>query len=183
MSLWKRLLGREEEPADPFGREEDEPGPAVEVRPEPAAGGHGEPIVSFQSAPTEATWTSVTVNGRPVPPEQADAFRAAFEQLGNVASLGASQVIDLRGVPGLRDAVLGAMREHVGDPAALQGAVLRALREHGVAAGSIPPPSGSPQAAQPDPVDRLRELGELRDQGVLTEAEFEAQKKRLLGEL
>jgi hypothetical protein len=167
MSLWKRLLGREEDPADPFGREEQ----------------HGEPIVSFESTPTEATWTSVTVNGQPVPPEQADAFRSAFEQLGNVASLGASQVIDLRGIPGLRDAVLGAMRDHAGEPAALQEAVLRALREHGVAAGSIPPPSGPSPAPARDPVERLRELGRLRDQGVLTEAEFEAQKKRVLGEL
>jgi hypothetical protein len=32
-----------------------------------------------------------------------------------------------------------------------------------------------------DPVVRLKELGELRDSGVLTEEEFAAQKAKLLG--
>jgi membrane protease subunit (stomatin/prohibitin family) len=40
-----------------------------------------------------------------------------------------------------------------------------------------------PQAAPPpaaDPIDRLKELGELRDSGVLTEEEFQAQKAKVL---
>jgi membrane protease subunit (stomatin/prohibitin family) len=40
-----------------------------------------------------------------------------------------------------------------------------------------------PQAAPPpaaDPIDRLKELGELRDSGVLTEEEFQAQKAQVL---
>jgi Short C-terminal domain len=39
-----------------------------------------------------------------------------------------------------------------------------------------------PQAAAPevDPIQRLRELGELRDQGILTQQEFDAQKAKLL---
>ncbi|MEU1230536.1 SHOCT domain-containing protein [Streptomyces sp. NPDC005828] len=48
-----------------------------------------------------------------------------------------------------------------------------------------PPP---PQAAAPAPTDdmsskiaQLKELGELKEQGVLTEAEFAAQKSKLLG--
>ena len=36
-------------------------------------------------------------------------------------------------------------------------------------------------AAPADPIPRLRELAALRDQGVLTEEEFTAQKARLLG--
>lgn len=49
---------------------------------------------------------------------------------------------------------------------------------------------GQPQAAPPQPpqsddfgarIDQLKELGELRKQGVLTEAEFAEQKRRLLG--
>jgi putative oligomerization/nucleic acid binding protein len=36
-------------------------------------------------------------------------------------------------------------------------------------------------AAEPDPIERLKELGELRDKGVLTEDEFAAQKAKLLG--
>jgi hypothetical protein len=40
-----------------------------------------------------------------------------------------------------------------------------------------------PQAAPaaPDPIAQLKELGELRDSGVLTEEEFAAQKAKLLG--
>ncbi len=40
-----------------------------------------------------------------------------------------------------------------------------------------PPPAAAPEA---DPIERLRQLGELRDQGILTEAEFAAQKAKLL---
>lgn len=35
-------------------------------------------------------------------------------------------------------------------------------------------------AATPDPIEKLKELGELRDKGVLTAEEFEAQKAKLL---
>jgi putative oligomerization/nucleic acid binding protein len=40
-------------------------------------------------------------------------------------------------------------------------------------------PQAAPAAA-PDPIERLKELGELRDKGVLTEEEFEAQKAKVL---
>ncbi|MEU0950531.1 SHOCT domain-containing protein [Streptomyces canus] len=51
-----------------------------------------------------------------------------------------------------------------------------------------PPPSASyaePPAAPPAPdmttkIEQLKQLGELKTQGVLTEAEFEEQKRRLL---
>jgi hypothetical protein len=42
-----------------------------------------------------------------------------------------------------------------------------------------PPPP--PPAARDDMLDQLRQLGELRDNGVLTEAEFAAQKAKILG--
>jgi len=35
--------------------------------------------------------------------------------------------------------------------------------------------------AQPDPADEIAKLADLRDRGALTEAEFEAQKKKVLG--
>jgi hypothetical protein len=41
-----------------------------------------------------------------------------------------------------------------------------------------PPP---PPAPAPDPIAQLKELAELKDQGVLTEAEFAAQKAKILG--
>ena len=47
------------------------------------------------------------------------------------------------------------------------------------------PAPAAPAAASGDPMDqtisRLKELASLRDQGVLTGAEFEAQKQRILG--
>ena len=38
-----------------------------------------------------------------------------------------------------------------------------------------------PARAEPDYLDELERLGKLRDQGILTDAEFEAKKKDLLG--
>jgi hypothetical protein len=37
-----------------------------------------------------------------------------------------------------------------------------------------------PAPAQPDPLEQLQRLGELKASGVLTEAEFEAQKAKIL---
>jgi len=44
-----------------------------------------------------------------------------------------------------------------------------------------PPPAPAPAAPAPDPIQQLRELGELRQQGILTEEEFAAQKAQILG--
>ncbi len=43
------------------------------------------------------------------------------------------------------------------------------------------PAPAAPAAPAPDPIHQLKELAALRDQGVLTEAEFAAQKAKLLG--
>jgi hypothetical protein len=42
------------------------------------------------------------------------------------------------------------------------------------------PPQAAPAAPAADPIAQLKELGELRDTGVLTEEEFAAQKAKLL---
>ena len=42
-----------------------------------------------------------------------------------------------------------------------------------------PPAAAAPTEA--DPIEKLRELGELRDKGILTDEEFAAQKAKLLG--
>ena len=42
------------------------------------------------------------------------------------------------------------------------------------------PPPPPPAAPSSDPVERLRELGRLREQGVLTEDEFAAAKAKVL---
>jgi putative oligomerization/nucleic acid binding protein len=47
------------------------------------------------------------------------------------------------------------------------------------------PPPAAPQAAAggvaPDPIEQLKQLGQLHEQGVLTDEEFAAQKAKLLG--
>jgi hypothetical protein len=52
-------------------------------------------------------------------------------------------------------------------------------QDPGYAQQEAPPP---PQAAAPapDPLAQLKQLGELKDQGVLTEEEFAQQKQRIL---
>jgi hypothetical protein len=41
-------------------------------------------------------------------------------------------------------------------------------------------PAAAPAAPAPDPLEQLKQLGELKAQGVLTDAEFEAQKAKIL---
>jgi hypothetical protein len=44
-----------------------------------------------------------------------------------------------------------------------------------------PGPPAAPAQAGPDPIEQLKELAQLHQQGVLTDEEFAAQKARLLG--
>jgi hypothetical protein len=43
------------------------------------------------------------------------------------------------------------------------------------------PPQPAPAAPAADPIEQLKELGQLHQQGILTDEEFAAQKARLLG--
>jgi hypothetical protein len=43
-----------------------------------------------------------------------------------------------------------------------------------------PAPAPAPAADEKDMVTQLKELAELKDQGILTDAEFEAQKAKIL---
>jgi hypothetical protein len=43
-----------------------------------------------------------------------------------------------------------------------------------------PPPAAAPAPAGKDMVTQLKELAELKDQGILTDAEFDAQKAKIL---
>jgi hypothetical protein len=103
-----------------------------------------------------------------------------------------SQTIDLRGT-GAREQVEDVLREHGIDPdkegqtidastvPGLQEAIMGALGQSGVdipeaggfAGGVAPPPQ--------DPLAVIEQLAAKRDAGEITEAEFEAQKKQLLG--
>jgi hypothetical protein len=44
-----------------------------------------------------------------------------------------------------------------------------------------PPPPPAPAAAAQDPVAQLEKLADLKDRGILTDAEFAAQKAKILG--
>ena len=59
----------------------------------------------------------------------------------------------------------------------------QAYQEQQMAAAQAPPPPPPPAAApsQEDTLTQLKELGELKASGVLTEEEFEAQKAKILG--
>ena len=46
---------------------------------------------------------------------------------------------------------------------------------------AAPPPAAAPADNMDAKLEQLRQLGELKTQGVLTDAEFEAQKRRILG--
>ena len=51
---------------------------------------------------------------------------------------------------------------------------------------AAPPPQAAPVAAAPDsddPISKLKELANLKDQGILTEAEFNDQKAKILAEM
>ncbi|MFD6875652.1 MULTISPECIES: SHOCT domain-containing protein [unclassified Streptomyces] len=48
-------------------------------------------------------------------------------------------------------------------------------------ASSAPPPApAAPAASMDTKIDQLKDLGQLKEQGLLTQAEFESQKRRIL---
>jgi hypothetical protein len=83
--------------------------------------------------------------------------------------------------PAAAAAVERAMAASYRDPAQITSAAHDRLRNPfstPLAPTTIPIAPVAPQ----DPLDRLAKLGELRDHGVLTEAEFEQQKQKLLAQ-
>lgn len=46
---------------------------------------------------------------------------------------------------------------------------------------ATPPPAAAPAPAAPDPIEQLKQLAALKQQGILTEEEFAAQKAKVLG--
>jgi hypothetical protein len=105
-----------------------------------------------------------------------------------------SQTIDLRGTDA-RDQVLDVLREHGIDPdkkgqtidasnvPGLQQALMSILAgkfgEQIPSAGGF---GGAVSVPQQDPLDQVEHLAKQRDAGRITEAEFEAQKRALLGD-
>lgn len=88
-------------------------------------------------------------------------------------------------VAGTATAVSGRVQRRQAEKYASRDANIYAQREQAyeqqMAPPPPPPPAAAPAAAQVDVVAQLKQLAELKDQGILTEEEFAAQKAKLLG--
>ena len=74
-----------------------------------------------------------------------------------------------------------------GTATAVSNRVSRRQANRWASQGSYPPqyaepePAAAPPPPAEDPVQQLRELAKLRDDGILTEEEFAAEKRKILG--
>jgi hypothetical protein len=88
----------------------------------------------------------------------------------------------LRGVA--RTAVIAGTATTVSNRVSRRQGQRWAQQEEAQQAQQAPPPAAAPVAAAPaagaSVIDQLKELGELKAQGILTEEEFAAQKAKLL---
>jgi hypothetical protein len=103
-----------------------------------------------------------------------------------------SQTIDLRG-SGAREEIGEVLRQHGIDPdkegqtidastvPGLQEAIFSALGEAGVQIPGAGGFGGGVGVSQQDPLAQIEHLAKQRDEGKITDAEFEAQKRKLLG--
>jgi Short C-terminal domain len=86
----------------------------------------------------------------------------------------------LRGVA--RTAVIAGTATSVSNRVSKRQGERWAQQEEQQQAAAPPPPApAAPAAAASSPIEQLKELGELKAQGILTEEEFAAQKAKLLG--
>lgn len=86
----------------------------------------------------------------------------------------------LRGVA--RTAVIAGTATSVSNRVSKRQGERWAEQEQQQYAQQAPPPQAAPPAAgESSVIDQLKELGELKAQGILTEEEFAAQKAKLLG--
>jgi Short C-terminal domain len=85
----------------------------------------------------------------------------------------------LRGVA--RTAVVAGTATAVSNRVSRRQAERWAAQDEPRYSDEAPPPAPQAAPAQADPIEQLKQLGELRDAGVLTEEEFQAQKAKILG--
>jgi hypothetical protein len=180
-----------------FLRRKDEKAIPEPGTPEFEAAVQGSAISDEQSVSMgESGWASTEATGdaQQIP----DEARQALEQLGidpgraNVEVEQSSQTLDLRGTDARED-IMDALRKHGIDPDAqdqtidashvpgLQEDILRALGDAGV---QIPNAGGFGGGVAPPPQDNVAQVEHLvkqRELGAITEAEFQAQKRKLLG--
>ncbi len=85
-------------------------------------------------------------------------------------------------VAGTASAVSGRVRRRQAENLSERDQAIAANRAEGWAEGAQSAPTQSaPPPAQKDPVEQIKQLAELRDQGILTEQEFTAKKAQILG--
>lgn len=84
----------------------------------------------------------------------------------------------LRGVA--RTAVIAGTATSVSNRVSRRQGQRWAEQEAQQAAPQQAPPQAAPAPVAVDPIERLKELGQLRDSGVLTEEEFAAEKAKVL---
>lgn len=82
-------------------------------------------------------------------------------------------------VAGTASAVSGRVQRRQAAKFADRDAEVAAQRTASYQEQMAPPPA--PAAPPVDVISQLKQLGELKEQGILTEAEFAAQKAKLLG--
>jgi hypothetical protein len=92
-------------------------------------------------------------------------------------------------VAGTATAVSGRVQRRQAEKYASRDAAIYADRQQAYEQQTAPPPQApppapapaAPAAPAPDMIQQLKDLAELKAQGVLTEEEFAAQKARVLG--
>ncbi|HEX3041005.1 MAG TPA: SHOCT domain-containing protein [Solirubrobacterales bacterium] len=85
----------------------------------------------------------------------------------------------LRGVA--RTAVIAGTATSVSNRVSKRQGERWAAQEEQQQQAAAPPPPAPAAPAASSPIEQLKELGELKAQGILTEEEFAAQKAKLLG--
>lgn len=90
-------------------------------------------------------------------------------------------------VAGTATAVSGRVARRQAERFADRDQAIAANRGQGYAAGAqasyqqVAPAPAAPEPQGPDMITQLKQLGELRDQGILTDEEFAVQKAKILG--
>jgi hypothetical protein len=86
-------------------------------------------------------------------------------------------------IAGTASVVAGGVNRHQQKKYAAQDAQAQAAAEPQVVYVDAPPAAPAPAAGgmSPEAMEQLKELAQLKDQGILTEEEFAAQKAKILG--
>ncbi len=109
--------------------------------------------------------------------------RRAVGRVGRPSLLGTAARTAV--VAGTATAVVGGMSHHQAEKAQTQADAAAYQQQQQEAAMQQSQPAPAPVAAAPtatDPVAQLKELAELKAQGVLTEEEFAAEKAKILAQ-